>query len=155
MELVKNIFFNTDKLTPNIKLKISYIGTFFQDNSEKVYLHYGFGNDWIESADIEMTKTELGFQAEINLIDSDTFNFCFKNEKDEWDNNEGKNFVFEIEHPETGLILVNSENTYLTTRRLKKSYILKKKIKISIYKVLTYLPKLITGNYRKKRNVEQ
>ena len=150
MELVKNIFFNTDKLTPNITIKISYIGKFFQDNSEKVFIHYGFDEDWKNVDDIEMEKTELGFQAEIQLIDSNTFNFCFKNEKEEWDNNDNQNFIFQIEHPETALILVNTETGIAPTKRLKKSYILKKKIKISIYKVLTYLPKLITGNYKRK-----
>ena len=34
MELVKNIFFNTDKLVENSKIKISYTGKFFQDNSD-------------------------------------------------------------------------------------------------------------------------
>ena len=34
MELVKNIFFNTDKLTQNSTVKISYTGKFFQDGSE-------------------------------------------------------------------------------------------------------------------------
>ncbi len=33
MELVKNIFFNTDKLTPFIKVKISYTGKFFDNDS--------------------------------------------------------------------------------------------------------------------------
>ena len=33
MELCKNIFFNTDKLTPNSEIKISYTGRFFQDGS--------------------------------------------------------------------------------------------------------------------------
>ena len=32
MELVKNIFFNTDKLVENINVKISYTGKFFQEN---------------------------------------------------------------------------------------------------------------------------
>ena len=41
MELVKNIFFNTDRLTPNTNVKISYIGKFFQDESKQVYIHYG------------------------------------------------------------------------------------------------------------------
>lgn len=36
MELTKNIFFNTDKLVENSKVKISYTGKFFQDTSEKV-----------------------------------------------------------------------------------------------------------------------
>lgn len=30
MELVKNIFFNTDKLVENSKIKISYTGKFFR-----------------------------------------------------------------------------------------------------------------------------
>ena len=30
-----------------------------------------------------MEKTELGFQAEIDLLEGETFNFCLKNEKDE------------------------------------------------------------------------
>ena len=38
MELVKNIFFNTDRLVPGTKVKISYTGKFFQDNSEKVFI---------------------------------------------------------------------------------------------------------------------
>lgn len=150
MELVKNVFFNTDKLTPNIDIKISYTGKLFQQNSETVYIHYGFGKSWIEAKDIEMKKTELGFQAEITLIDSETFNFCFKNEKNEWDNNNDENFIFEIEHPETSLTVVNSGGNLITTPRLRKSYLIKKKIRISIYKILTYLPKLITGNYKRK-----
>ena len=42
-----------------------------------------------------MTKTDLGFQAEIELLDSDSFNFCFRNGNDEWDNNNCENYVFE------------------------------------------------------------
>ena len=152
MELVKNVFFNTDKLTPNIDIKISYTGKFYQDNAETVILHYGFGKSWIEAQDVEMKKTELGFQAEITLIDSETFNFCFKNELGEWDNNDDKNYIFEIEHPETGLVLVDTDTSLVPARRLRRSYILKKKLRISIYKILTYLPKLITGNYKRKTN---
>ena len=43
MELLKNIFFNTDKLVQNSTVKISYTGKFFEDNSEEVFIHYGFG----------------------------------------------------------------------------------------------------------------
>ena len=31
MELVKDIFFNTDKLIENTKIKISYVGKLFQE----------------------------------------------------------------------------------------------------------------------------
>ena len=147
MELVKNIFFNTDKLTANSTVKISYTGKFFQDGSSNVYIKYGFGNEWENLVEAEMTKSELGFQIEVNLINKDTFNFCVKNEKDEWDNNNGNNYVFNIEHPETALIVLEDLKP---AKRLRRSYILSKKIKITIYKILISIPKLITGNYRRK-----
>ena len=56
MELVKNIFFNTDKLTVNSSVKISYTGKFFQDNSEKVFIHFGFGNAWENLSDEVILK---------------------------------------------------------------------------------------------------
>ena len=65
MELVKNIFFNTDRLTPNTNVKISYIGKFFQDESEHVYIRYGFGQEWENLIETEMEKTELGYQVEL------------------------------------------------------------------------------------------
>ena len=35
MELVRNIFFNTDKLIQNTTVKISYTGRFYEDDSEE------------------------------------------------------------------------------------------------------------------------
>ena len=147
MELVKNIFFNTDKLVANNIVKISYTGKFFQDESQNVYIKYGFGTEWEDSVETEMTKTDLGFQIEIELLDKQTFNFCIKNEKNEWDNNNGLNYIFEIEHPETSLIVINPEKS---VRRVRRTYIWSKKVKLAIYKMLIYIPKLITGNYKKK-----
>lgn len=150
MELVKNIFFNTDKLTQNSTVKISYTGKFFQDNSEEVYIHYGFGLLWENLTEVKMEKTEIGFQTEINLIAADTFNFCFKNGNDEWDNNNCANYIFPLEKIETDLIVVPEKNNALSTRRLKRSYIWSKKIRIAVYKIITYLPKIISGNYKRK-----
>lgn len=151
MELVKNIFFNTDRLTPNTNVKISYIGKFFQDESKQVYIHYGFGNDWENIVEAEMTKSELGYQIEIDLIDKPTFNFCFKNENGDWDNNDGDNYIFTLEKPELSLMVIES-NGLEVKKRLRKTYLWSKKIKIAVYKMLIYLPRLITGNYKKKSN---
>lgn len=98
MELVKDIYFNTDKLVENTNVKVSYTGKFYQGNNEKVFLHYGYGKDWNNLNEIEMKKTDLGYQAELNLITGgETLNFCFKNQNNEWDNNLGNNYVFDIE----------------------------------------------------------
>ena len=149
MELVKNIFFNTDKLIQNTNVKISYTGALFQDGSEQVYLHYGFDNEWKDLNEIEMEKTDLGYQAEIELPEYETFNFCLRNSNDVWDNNEGQNYIFNLEKNETALV-VKEDASIDTRRHLRKSYIWSKKIRLAIYKLLVYVPKLISGNYKRK-----
>lgn len=150
MELVKNIFFNTDKLLKNSTVKISYTGTFFENNSEEVYIHYGFGTYWDNLSEVKMERTELGFQAEIALIDSDSFNFCFRNGKNEWDNNNFENYVFPLESQSTDLIISEINSSLDRPNKLRKSYLWSKKIRLAIYKIITYVPKLISGNYKKK-----
>lgn len=151
MELTKNIFFNTDKLVENSNVKISYTGKFFQDASEEVYIHYGFGINWDNVNDIKMEKTDLGFQAEIQLGEGDTFNFCFKNGNDEWDNNDGQNYVFPLEKVQTDLLVLEDEPLAIgSAKKLRKSYLWSKKIRLAVYKIITYLPKLLSGNYKRK-----
>lgn len=150
MELTKNIFFNTDKLLQNSRVKISYTGTFFEDGSQEVYIHYGFGPFWDNLSEVKMERTELGFQTEIDLIESDTFNFCFKNENDQWDNNNYQNYIFNLEKPQLDLVAKNIDSSLDRPNRLRKSYLWSKKIRLAIYKIITYVPKLISGNYKKK-----
>lgn len=101
MELVKDIYFNTDKLVENTNVKVSYTGKFYQENNDKVFIHYGYGKNWNNVNDVEMVKTDLGYQTELNLTGGDTLNFCFKNQNNEWDNNCGNNYVFDIEKTTT------------------------------------------------------
>lgn len=151
MELTKNIFFNTDKLVENSKVKISYVGKLFQDASSEVFIHYGFGMNWDNVNDIEMKKTELGFQAEIDLLEGDSFNFCFRNENNVWDNNDGQNYIFKLEKVPTELLVLDDEPVSLgSARKLRRSYLWSKKIRLAVYKIITYLPKLISGNYKRK-----
>lgn len=151
MELSKNIFFNTDKLVENTKVKISYTGKLFQDASQEVSIHYGFGSNWDNINDVVMEKTDLGFQAEIQLLEGDTFNFCFKNGNDEWDNNNGQNYVFPLEKVQNELVVLDDEPVALgSARKLRRSYLWSKKVRLAVYKIITYLPKLISGNYKRK-----
>lgn len=152
MELVKNIFFNTDKLVENSKVKISYTGKLFEENSKNVYLHYGYGINWDNISDVEMTKTELGYQAEIELMSSDSLNLCFRNSNNEWDNNNSQNYTFKIEKVEVSLVPQEFTSELDAPRRLRKSYIWSKKIRLAIYKMIHYFPKLISGNYKKRQS---
>ncbi len=100
MELFRNIFFNTDKVIENTDVKVTYAGKLFQNGSEDVTVHYGFGENWENAQDIQMQKSELGFQADIHVQPNTKLNFCFKNAKGEWDNNNGSNYAFKIEKNE-------------------------------------------------------
>lgn len=156
MELTKNIFFNTDKLVENSKVKISYTGTLFQNGSTDVSIHYAFGANWDNVFDVKMEKTELGFQTEIELGSGEAFNLCFYNSNGEWDNNCGTNYIFPIEKAPVELIVLDDEPVSLgNARKLRKSYIWSKKIRLAVYKIITYLPKLISGNYSKKASSEE
>ena len=155
MELVKNIFFNTDKLIENTKIKISYTGTLFEQNSDKVFINYGFGENWDNVSEIEMNKTDLGFQAELDLPSSEVLKLCFRNSENIWDNNNGSDYSFNIEKPQVALIALDSSKELDTSRRLRKSYIWSKKIRLAIYKIIHYFPKIISGNYKRKAIIEK
>jgi hypothetical protein len=151
MELTKNIFFNTDKLVANTTVKISYIGNLYQNASEEVFIHYGFGNNWDNINDIQMKKTDLGFQAEIDLLEGDSFNFCFKDSNDNWDNNDNQNYSFPLEKVQTELLVLEDEPVSLgSVRKLRRSYLWSKKVRLAVYKLITYLPKILSGNYKRK-----
>lgn len=157
MELVKNIFFNTDKIIENSKLKISYVGSLYQNASEEVFLHYGFGINWDNVSDIKMEKTELGFQCEIEIIESDLLNLCFRNANNEWDNNNGENYSFTIEkavnnevEEENTFLIVTKDSGMQIRKGLSKTYIWSKKVRIAVYKIIKFFPKIISGNYKRK-----
>ena len=155
MELVKNIFFNTDKLIENTVVKVSYTGKFFQEDCEEVYIHYGFGENWENVNELKMEKTDLGFQAEIELLSFDKLNLCFKSSNDEWDNNDLENYIFPIEQQQELALVVQEEASISAPRRLRRSYIWSKKVRLAIYKIITYIPKIISGNYKRKLNTDQ
>ena len=149
MELLKNIFFNTDKLIENNIVKITYTGKLFQNGSEEVFLHYGFGNNWDNLNEVKMEKSDIGFQVEIELLSSDTLNLCFRNSNNEWDNNDSANYIFPIEKAELALVVKEKFNVS-APRKLRKTYLWSKKIRLAVYKIITYLPKIISGNYKRK-----
>ena len=150
MELFKNIFFNTDKLTPYITVKITYAGKLFEDNSKDIYLHYSFNQNWEKAKDIKMERSELGYQAEIELGKNKELNICFFNDKKQWDNNENENYNFPIEEAIFSLDTLE-DTSLIPIKKLSKFYLWKKKTKIRFYKIIRF----ITGNYKRKVHEEK
>lgn len=65
-------------------------------NSKKVFIHYGT-DGWNNVNEIEMLNTPSGFEAKINVpSDISKFNFTFRDENSNWDNNDNNNFEFDV-----------------------------------------------------------
>ena len=51
----------------------------------------------------------------------------------------------------TELLVLDDEPTALSSpRKLRRAYLWSKKIRLAVYKIITYLPKIISGNYKKR-----
>ena len=96
MEFTNEISFN-QKLTKNEPAKITYNGFLAKEGSNSVSIVYGFGENWDETQEKAMQKIESGFEAEVKMLPYSTFNFCFRNENNIWDNNYSFNFISPIE----------------------------------------------------------
>lgn len=77
-------------------VKITYDGILSKSGASHLYAHVGFGNKWDSISDIKMTKSSMGFEASIPVSNADTMNVCFKDCANNWDNNSGKNYLFDI-----------------------------------------------------------
>lgn len=95
MEFTNDIYFN-DNLTSGKTATITYSGSLFKSGSEAVNIVFGFSENWHYTTTLPMHKTENGFTAEIEIKDYDTFNFCFSNEYNNWDNNNNCNYISPI-----------------------------------------------------------
>lgn len=102
MEFTKDIFFSSQPQS-NETLEIRYNG--YLSNSLELWIVYGFGQTWENTTEIKMEKINNQFVANINILEFDTFNFCFKNSYNQWDNNYGSNFVSNIQPSYTAQIV--------------------------------------------------
>lgn len=92
------------------KTTITYSGSLFRTGSEAVTLVYGFGDNWEHTTEKEMTKNENNFSVEIDLLDYDKINFCFRNSNNIWDNNNYLNYIAPIAEPEQEYNFIINEN---------------------------------------------
>ena len=97
-EVADGIFVEPVPISLGDDVKIKYRGILAANGAQKVYLHAGYGHGtWKEVKDIPMRKTrDGGFSASLKIEDASCLNFCFKDEAENWDNNYGHNWVYEI-----------------------------------------------------------
>ena len=95
MEFTNEIFFNKP-LTADSTVIITYSGKLYREHSKDVSIVFGYGSDWNETDNAQMTETENGFEVTLTIKNYDTFNFCFTNSFNIWDNNSGFNYISPI-----------------------------------------------------------
>ncbi len=93
MEFTKDIELNSSPAVGQ-ELILTYHG--FLSESAELTIVYGFGESWNHTTEAPMEKTSSGFSAKINMLNFNTFNFCFRNSNYEWDNNCNCNYISEI-----------------------------------------------------------
>jgi hypothetical protein len=76
--------------------KVLYNGLLAENGAKKLYVHVGFGNEWVDAIDYKMVRTQDGFETEIPVTTSSAMNMCFKDSAGNWDNNAGQNYTFDI-----------------------------------------------------------
>lgn len=101
--LIKNndYFSNGVTISPTIpatgdNVKISYDGLLAKSGANHIYAHIGYGHRWEDTVDVKMTKKSIGFEASVPVKDSTTLNICFKDCANNWDNNSGMNYSFDV-----------------------------------------------------------
>ena len=150
MTVTENVYFDTEKLIEGRTSKLTYKGALATPSTNEVYVHYGFGLLWENIQEIKMDKVDdETYETEIILAPSfDSISFCFRDGENNWDNNEAKNYTAEISKEE--VTVAKTESVAIDVPRLKKSYLIAKRIKITFYKLITYLPKAFSGTFKKK-----
>ena len=150
MSVSEKVYFDTDNLIEGRTAKLTYKGDLATPTTDEIYVHYGFGLLWENIQEIKLDKIDDStYETEINLAPSyDMINFCFRDGNNNWDNNNAKNYSANISKEEVTVSKV--ETTALEVPRLKKSYLIAKKIRIALYKMITAIPKVFSGELKKK-----
>ncbi|MDS1028967.1 carbohydrate-binding protein [Bacillota bacterium LX-D] len=85
-------------ITLGEEVTVLYYGLLKESGADQVWMHCGYGDarSWYNINDIRMEKTQRGFAKKIKVNDSSRLNFCFKDSANNWDNNNGVNWSFEV-----------------------------------------------------------
>ena len=97
-EVADGIYMEPVPITLGEEVKIKYKGVLAEAGSNKIYLHVGYGtNEWEKIEDIPMRKTkDGGWSAKVHISEPSSINFCFRDDAENWDNNNGRNWTYQV-----------------------------------------------------------
>lgn len=94
--LANSVIISPTNPHPGEAVKITYNGLLPKSGAANVYAHVGYGYNWQDAHDVQMTRTPAGFEATVTAANNDTLCVAFKDAASNWDNNSGLNYNFNI-----------------------------------------------------------
>lgn len=78
-------------------VRVVYDGLLTKNGASDILAHVGFGDKWENVFDYRMVKTVTGFEATIQVPNNTkNLNVCIKDCANNWDNNSGMNYTFDV-----------------------------------------------------------
>ena len=96
MSNTNEVVFNRRFLCKNSEFKVTYTGKLYKNNSDTVFIKYGYGKEWNHMKEQQMLLNSKGFCAKIIPEYEGDLNFCFRNSNNEYDNNNYQNYTASI-----------------------------------------------------------
>lgn len=98
MDFTKDIYINKDIIFENSDIVILYKGILFSDNlTNDLYISYGYGKMWENKNEIKMKPSTFGYLATVSVATGENLQFCFRNNENKWDNNNGENYILPLQ----------------------------------------------------------
>jgi len=98
MDNNSRVSWNPEQPRPGDTVHVNYQGLLKNSGANEVYLHYGF-DSWSKGiTTVKMNRNENGdFGSDIPFNESHEINFCFRDNANNWDNNNGFNWTVHTE----------------------------------------------------------
>ena len=143
MNISDTIYFDGDTIFYETPTKIIYKGILAQNSPEEIYMHYGYGLMWDNLQETKLTKGINGYEGDITFFEYGNAYFCFRTHDNTWDNNNGQNYYIEVKRPEKDYSVTDTL-ALIAMPEFKKGYLIQKRIKITIYKLIVFIGKLFS-----------
>jgi hypothetical protein len=83
--------------TAGESIRVIYDGLLAAKGASDILAHVGFGDKWENVFDYRMVKTVGGFEATVQIANNaNNLKVCFKDCANNWDNNSGMNYSFNV-----------------------------------------------------------
>ncbi len=151
MKISDEIYFDGDNLLIDTPTKIIYTGTLINESPDAIYMHYGYGISWDNLQEAKLTKGVSGYECDITFSEFGDVNICFRSSNGTWDNNNSQNYTVHIDNVEHE---IPTEDTLalVAMPTLKSRYLIRKKIRITFYKIIVFIGKLFSGKLIKRKS---